>query len=313
MTPLVLEGIHLPVTTPFDPSTGRVDGDAFLDNLHAWLSHPIAGLVVGGSTGEAPLLDSDELLRLVALAREAAGARTVTAGTGAESTRETIRLSRAAAERGADAVLVRPPAYYRDAMTPEALRRHYEAVADASPVPVILYHIPRFVPVELVPDLVGALAAHGNVAGIKDSSGDVRNLGALAAACEGRATVLVGAGTLLYAALELGAAGGVIAVGLLAPAEACALHEAWRRGDGAGAGRLQERIGPVHRAVVAGLGVPGIKAALELLGLHGGPPRPPLLPVSEAGRRRAAAALADAGLRERSVRVARPADARERG
>lgn len=296
MADLRLAGVHLPVPTPFDPDTGEVDGSAFLDNLRAWLRHPIAGIVVGGSTGEAPLLDAAELERLVAWAREAAGDRTVTAGTGAESTRETVRLCQAAARRGADAVLVRPPAYYRDAMTPESLRLHYEAVADASPIPLVLYHIPKFVPVELLPDLVGTLAHHENVIGIKDSSGDVRNLGALAEACEGHAEVLVGAGTLLYAGLEVGAAGGVVAVGCVAPEQACAVYDAWAEGDPVRAGAMQERIGPLHRVVVARLGVPGVKHALDRLDMVGGPPRPPLRPLDEAGRRQVAQALEAAGL-----------------
>lgn len=296
MAELRLAGVHLPVPTPFDPDSGEVDGSAFLSNLRVWFGHSIAGVVVGGSTGEAPLLDAAELERLVAWAREAAEGRTVTAGTGAESTRETIRLCQAAAGRGADAVLVRPPAYYRDAMTPEVLRLHYEAVADGSPVPLVLYHIPKFVPVELLPELVGALAHHQNVIGIKDSSGDVRNLGALADACEGHAEVLVGAGTLLYAGLEVGAAGGVVAVGCVAPAQACAVYDAWSDGDPVRAGAMQERIGPLHRVVVARLGVPGVKHALDRLGMAGGPPRPPLRPLGETGRRQVAEALEAAGL-----------------
>lgn len=296
MADLRLAGVHLPVPTVFDPDTGEVDGSAFLENLRVWLGHPIAGIVVGGSTGEAPLLDAAELESLVAWAREAAEDRVVTAGTGAESTRESVRLCQAAANRGADAVLVRPPAYYRQAMTPEALRLHYQMVADASPVPVVLYHIPKFVPVELLPDLVGTLAHHDNVIGIKDSSGDVKNLGALAGACEGHAEVLVGAGTLLYAGLELGAAGGVVAVGCVAPEPACALYDAWAGNDPVRAGAMQERIGPLHKAVVARLGVPGVKHALDRLGMAGGPPRPPLRPLEEAGRRQVAEALQAAGL-----------------
>lgn len=253
-------------------------------------------MVVAGSTGEAPLLDEDEALRLVEWAREEAADRTVVAGTGLESTRATARLSAAAAERGADAVLVRPPAYYVDAMSPAALVAHYTAVADASPVPLILYNVPRYVPVELVPELVGQLLRHGNIAGVKDSSGDMRVLGALAAACEGRGALLVGSGALLYGGLELGAKGGILAVGCMAPGPACEIHSAWVEGEPARAGRLQERVGPLHKRVVGRHGVPGVKHALDLLGLHGGPPRPPLLPLSGSARREVEEAVAAAGL-----------------
>ena len=154
---------------------------------------------MAGSTGEAPLLDEIEILRLVEWAREVTpGGVPVVAGTGLESTRGTVRLCREVARKGADAVLVRPPSYYADAMTAAALEAHYRAVADGSPVPVVLYHIPRYVPVDLEPDLVASLVRHENVAGIKDSSGDIRNLGELAEACAGEASVLVGSGTLLY-------------------------------------------------------------------------------------------------------------------
>ncbi len=251
---------------------------------------------MAGSTGEAPLLTSDELGALTEAARTVIGGRALIVGTGAESTAEVVRLSRLAAERGADYVLVRAPSYYQPAMTPEVLRVHFLAIADASPVPVLLYHIPRFVPVGLEPELVGRLVQHENIVGIKDSSGDLKNLGALVEACGSRASVLVGSGAHLYPALETGAAGGILGVALLATRSACELHDAWVRGDSAGAGRLQERIGPLHKAVVAGLGVAGVKVALERLGLYGGDPRPPLLPLAEKRRGLVDEALAAAGL-----------------
>lgn len=289
---LNLRGVLLPVTTPFRPEDGEPDEAAFRSNLRAWLAQPIAGVVVAGSTGEAPCLEEDELLRLVEWAREECGDRLVVAGTGLESTRGTVGLSVGAARRGADAVLVRPPAYYRDAMDDGVLHAHFTRVADESPIPVLLYNIPRYVPVTLGPPLVRQLAPHPNVAGIKDSSGDAAQLGALAEACEGKATVLVGSGTAFYVGLEVGAGGGVLAVGLLATAAACELLSAHEAGDAARAGWQQERIGPLHRKVVGRYGVPGVKAALDLLGLEGGVPRPPLRPVSEKARREIESALA---------------------
>ena len=292
-----LDGIFLPVTTPFDSHTGDPDLGAFADNIHAWCAHPIAGVVVGGSTGEQALLDEDELLALVArAARSRSDGMALIAGTGAESTRATIRLCEMTAREGADAVLVKPPAYYRGRMSPEAIRTYFVAVADASPVPVILYHVPKFVPVEIVPELAGELARHDNIAGIKDSSGDLHNLGAVCEAVGERATVVVGAGTLLYSGLEIGARGGIIAVGLLATGASCELYRTFVAGRSAEAGRLQERIGPLHKRVVAGAGVPGVKHGLDLLGLAGGPPRPPLLPPTDREREEVAKALERAGL-----------------
>lgn len=266
-------------------------------NLRSWLRAPLGGLVVGGSTGEAPLLDEIELLRLVEWACSLPlGDRLLIAGTGAESTRQTVRLCRESARLGADAVLVRAPSYYRDRMTPSALEAHFRIVADASPLPVLLYHIPKYVPVELRPDLVGRLSGHENIVGIKDSSGEIRNLGALVEACGDRASVLVGSGTLLYGGLETGAVGGVLAVGLLAPGPCAELLDAWRREDMARAGTLQERIGPLHRDVVSRHGVAGVKAALDLLGLRGGGVRSPLSPLPSEEREAVAAACREAGL-----------------
>jgi 4-hydroxy-2-oxoglutarate aldolase len=294
---MTLEGVYLPVTTPFDPSRGELDLEGFGRNLREWGMHPIAGFVIAGSTGEAPLLDETEVVALVAHARDAVGeSAAVLAGTGLESTRGTIRLGSEAAAAGAEALLVRPPAYYRGQMTPEALRVHFLEVADASSVPIVLYHVPKFVPVGLEPDLVAELAGHENIVGIKDSSGDIHGLGALCTACAGKATVLVGAGTHLYSGLEIGAAGGIVAVGLLAPEATAGVYAAYRAGRSSEAGRLQERIGPLHKRVVAGTGVPGVKHGLDLLGMTGGRPRPPLVSPSEAVRDEVAGALVAAGL-----------------
>ncbi|HEX5725033.1 MAG TPA: dihydrodipicolinate synthase family protein, partial [Longimicrobiaceae bacterium] len=195
-----LAGVFAPATTPFDPVTGDADLVSLRANLRAWLRAPLAGVVLFGSTGEGVLLDEDEKVRLVEGTREVVdGGRLLLAGTGAESTRATVRATRAAAAAGADAVLVQPPAFYRPLLTAEALRDHFTAVADASPVPVILYQVPpRFSGIELHPGLVGELSRHPNVAGIKDSSGDLKTLGALADACRGECAVLAGSGAVLY-------------------------------------------------------------------------------------------------------------------
>jgi 4-hydroxy-2-oxoglutarate aldolase len=293
-----LDGVFLPVTTLFDRVSGDADLVAMRANLRAWMAAPVAGAVLFGSTGEGVLLDEDERTRLLEGTRELVdGGRLLLAGTGAESTRATIRLCRAAAAAGADAVLVQPPAYYRPQMTPEALRDHFTAVADASPVPVLLYQVPpRFSTVELAPGLVGELSRHPNVAGIKDSTGDLKSVAALVDACPRGCAVLAGSGAALYGALEVGAAGGIVAVGLLLP-EACAeIHRAFRAGATARAGRVQERVAPLHNRVVAALGVPGAKAALDLLGMHGGPPRSPLRPLREKERAAVREALDAAGL-----------------
>lgn len=277
--------------------TGEADVVALRRNLRAWAEAPLSGFVLFGSTGEGPLVDEDERTRLLSASREVLPERLLLAGAGAESTRASIRLARGAARAGADAVLVYPPSYYTPYMTAEVLRDHFHAVADASPVPVVLYQVPpKLAGIELPAGLVGELARHPNIVGIKDSSGDLKTLAGFVDACGARCAVLVGNGAILYGALEVGARGGILAVALLAPAECAAIHTRTRAGDAGGAGRLQETVGPLHRAVVAGLGVPGIKAALDELGLTGGPPRPPLRPLAERNLPLLRDALVAAGL-----------------
>ena len=271
-TPLDLSGVMIPATTPFDPVSGEVDLFALRANVRRWAATGVSGMVVGGSTGEAVFLDEGE--------RDACwdvvsgvlpDGVLLVAGTGAESLRTTLRLTRMAAARGADAVLVQPPAFYRGAMTPAVVRDHYLAVADASPVPVIVYQVPtRFSTLDFPAGLVAELSAHENIVGIKDSRGKLELVGELVTQCAHGFQVLVGSGNLLYGALESGAVGGILGVANLAPRESAQLHTRYAAGDGAGAGALQERIGPLHNAVIGGMGVAGVKYALELLGYHGG-------------------------------------------
>jgi len=272
------------VTTPFDPVTGDVDVVAFRANLRHWLQSPIHGVLVAGTTGEAVLLDDGERATLLDAARDVVPADTLLiAGIGAESTRHTAAQAKQAAESGADAVLVSPPAYFKGAMTPEVLARHFRAVADESPLPVLVYQVPlRMSTLDLPTGLVAELSRHENIAGIKDSRGKLDLLGELVETTAEDFQVLVGSGAHLYGALELGAAGGIVAVGLLATDAAAEISIAYGEGRRVDAGRIQERLAPVHQRVVAEMGVPGVKAALDLLGLHGGAPRQPLSPLPES-------------------------------
>lgn len=280
-----LEGVILPVTTPFDDTTGEIAPIFFRDNLRAWLTAGVHGILIAGSMGEAPLLDESEIVQLVEWARDVVPPeRILIAGTGAESTRATVRAARAVAEVGADAVLVRAPCYYRARMDPETVRHHYESVADSIPIPVILYNAPQYVPVDITPGLLAELGTHPNVAGIKDSTGDLKVFGALLDAAPDDCQVMVGAGSKLYAALEMGGAGGIVTVGCLAPRIAVDVYEKFRAGEAGQAGAAQGRISSPHTKIVRGLGVAGVKYALDLLGYVGGAPRPPLRPLHDQGR-----------------------------
>ena len=293
-----LRGVFIPAVTPFLPGTGEIDLSALRENLLKWSQHPVQGIVLAGTTGEAVLLDEAERASLVRAAVEVLPQEILlTVGTGLESTRATIRLTRAVAEAGAQAVLVQPPAYYRGAMSPDALREHYRAVADASPVPVIVYQAPlRMSTLDLPTGLVAELSRHPNMAGIKDSRGKLELVGELVEQCRKGFQVLVGSGAHLYPGLEIGAAGGIVAVANVAPGASGELYRAWKSGRGSEAGRLQERVGPLHNDLVAKVGVGGVKAALDLLGYRGGDPRPPLRPLPEARKTEVREILVRAGL-----------------
>ena len=280
-----LAGTFLPVTTPFDPVTGDVDYVAFGNNLRMWFGSPIRGILIGGSTGESVFLDERERSKLIEEARSVIPDEAlVIAGTGSEATRHTIQLTQQAAAVGADAALVSPPAYFKGAMTKEALTSHYRAVADASPVPVLIYQVPlRLSTIEFSTGLVATLSDHPNIIGIKDSRGEIDLLIELVQQTVDGFQVLTGNGSVLYPALGIGAVGGIVAVGLMAADQAANISVAFQAGRLEEAERLQEQIAPVNQSIVGGMGVPGIKAALDLLGFSGGFPRPPLAPVSELG------------------------------
>jgi 4-hydroxy-tetrahydrodipicolinate synthase len=279
----VLRGILPPVTTPFR-GDGTLDTLGFERNLEAYAAQDLAGVLVLGSNGEAASLEEDEKLSLVRIARARTASRTLLVGTGLESTRATIALTRKVADLGANGALVLTPSYYKSQMTQAALRAHFEAVADASPIPVLLYSVPAFTGLAFPVGLAVELAAHPQVRGMKESSGDVGLLGRIVASVPASFEVLCGNGPVVYPALCVGATGAVLAVACCAPRPTAALYRAFIDGDHARARRLQEALTPLAVAVTVQHGVAGLKAAVELAGLHGGSVRAPLLPLAPAAR-----------------------------
>jgi 4-hydroxy-2-oxoglutarate aldolase len=272
-----IAGVILPVTTPFDPVTGDVAPVAMRDNLRRWSREPIDGFVLFGSTGEGAMLDTDEKVRLARYAREVVPPETLLiAGANTDSTRGTIHEIQRLAAEGVEAVLVHTPVYFAPALTHAAILEFFRAVADASPVPVLVYHMPKFTHVTIDPPLMGEITRLPNIAGLKDSSGDIKRFAGYTEACPAQSRMLVGSGALFYTALELGAVGGILAVADLAPALAGEIFAAFRAGETRRAGELQQGLSALHNDVIVPFGARGVKLGLDAMGWAGGPPRAPL-------------------------------------
>jgi 4-hydroxy-2-oxoglutarate aldolase len=289
-------GLYTPVVTPF-LADGTLDEAALRFNIERYLTTGLTGLIVLGSNGEAAQLDEDESDRVIAVAREAVPrGRRLLAGTGRESTRATIAATRRAAALGVDAVMVRTPAFYKSQMTSDIFVRHYREVADQSPVPVLLYNVTMYTGVNLLPDAVATLSEHPNIAGMKESGNDMVQLADTLARVRDGFVLLAGSASTCYASLALGAHGAVLALAGVVPERCLELVDLVRSGQHHEARALQQRLMPISRAIGATYGVPGLKAALDLLGYCGGLPRPPLRPVSSDAIARIRAALEDLGV-----------------
>jgi 4-hydroxy-2-oxoglutarate aldolase len=273
-------GIYTPIVTPFTAS-GDVDERGIISNVDHYLSTRLTGLVVLGSNGEAAQLEDAEADRVITVVRDRVPrSRPLLVGTGRESTRATIAASKRAAAIGADAVMARTPSFYKPQMTSENFIRHYTEVADASPVPLLLYNVTMYTGVNLLPDAVEKLSEHPNIVGLKDSGNDMLQIGDYLTRSREGFTVLAGAAPTLFTSAVLGVHGAVLALAGLVPDLCVELFEHVRAGRVEEGRALQRRLLPLARAIGPVHGVPGLKAALDLVGLTGGVPRPPLRPVA---------------------------------
>ncbi|HYY46514.1 MAG TPA: dihydrodipicolinate synthase family protein [Candidatus Angelobacter sp.] len=295
-----LQGIFPPIATAFAPD-GRVKQppSGFFELLQA---SGIDGVVALGSNGEAAQLTEAERRQWIQLVKSSLpSSLRLIAGTGAESTVATIARTKAAAADGAQAALVIAPSYYRRHLTVEALAEHYRTVAEASPIPILIYNVPAHMGYDLGPDWIRQLVGHPNIAGIKDSSGDIGRLPGLREQLGPEVVILTGTGEKLIDALTAGADGAIAALANLAPATSVRIRSAWmqRRPDEA---RTQQRIiAPLGEAMTRQYGVPGLKAALRMLGYDHGDPRPPLPPLAQRELPAVRRLLEDAQLMPRAL------------
>jgi dihydrodipicolinate synthase/N-acetylneuraminate lyase len=336
---MLLEGIFAPVTTPFYADE-RIYFRKIEANMARYSRSLLAGMVVLGSTGEAAALNDEETRDVLRVSAEAtAPEKVLIAGVGRESVHATLELAEFAATQNYDAVLVRPPSYYSNQLPAAAVLHYFRSIADRSPLPVVFYYIPKFVPQEISVDTVAELAQHPNIIGIKDSTGDIDRLRATVAATANapRRTVpvtqvfeaatarmmmarqnrtaatfvsanelaggvavaapppappiktrerevgfqvLTGSERSVFASLQAGATGAIVAFAVFAPQACQEIYLAWKDHDPKLAEEKQQRILAAGKRVVGELGLAGIKYACDFNGYYGGRPRSPILPLT---------------------------------
>jgi 4-hydroxy-2-oxoglutarate aldolase len=288
---MILSGIFPPLTTPF-AADGSVSLADLKHNIDRYNRTGVAGYVVLGSTGESVMLTNGEREEIFVTAKEAAAKdKKVIAGTGAESTAETIERTKRAAELGYDAALVKTPYYYKPSYKPDVLIAHYRCVADASPIPVVLYSVPQFTGIALEPPEIAALAKHSNIIGIKDSSGNVQRVAETIASVPHAFQVLVGSAATVYPSLAIGARGAILALACALPEKCVVLFELFRQGQHEKARELQSVLVRASKLLVSECGIAGVKYVMDRRGYRGGVPRLPLPPLHDEQKKRLTAFL----------------------
>lgn len=274
-----MQGTAAPIVTPFTPD-GALNHEALADLATSLVEAGLDFLVPAGSTSEAPLLTAEERSAVIETVVEAVGDVPVVAGTGHPGYEATMRQTEAAAEAGADAALVVTPFYYtHDQATLEA---YYRDVANGSPLPVYLYSVPKFTSVRVEPETAISLSSHENVAGMKDSSGDLASVQQIVSGTgDADFDVLVGAGSLLAPALDAGAEGGILALANIAPERVSEIYRLHEAGQDEEARAMNRELVGLNRAITAEYGVPGLKAAMAFRGFPAGQPRRPFQPLED--------------------------------
>lgn len=287
------KGVFTALITPF--KDGKVDFGAYDALVARQIEAGIAGLVPVGTTGEAATLSDGEAEALIARTVKLADGRAlVVAGAGANDTSKAVEKAKRAAAAGADALLVVTPYYNKPSQA--GLIAHYTAVAEVTPLPVMLYSVPGRCGVEIAPETCAALMERcGNIVAIKEAGGDASRVTRLRAACGDRLIVHSGDDGLTLPFLSLGAAGVTSVVSNVAPREMVAMVKAWHDGDTARALALHEMIAELTDGMFIESNPGPVKAALALSNLAGPEMRLPMVPVSGATRERLAGILARFG------------------
>jgi len=279
------KGIYAPLTTPFKDEAVYIE--KLKENIQKYNEFDLSGYVISGSTAESVYLTDDEVEELVIAAKEVAAAdRHIIVGTAKESTKFTLEFSQRMEDLGIDATLIRTPSYYKALMTADALKKHFFTIADNVKIPLIIYHIPRFTGVDIPPELLVELSKHENIAGIKDSSGNMAFLDRIIPHLDPNFDYLLGAGSMLFPGIIMGACGGVLALSDVATELCVELYQLCFSKQWEEAKKLQHDLVPLNQALTVEHGIPAIKYALDQIGLFGGPCRLPLQPLDERAKKK---------------------------
>lgn len=271
-----LNGIFPPLPTAFN-SDEEIALAKMADNIEKLLKHDLAGILVLGSNGELVNLSHEEKIQVFEMGRNAVPKNKVLlAGTGAQSTRETIILTKAAAQAGVDAALVLNPSYYKGLMTEEALVYHYHSVADASPIPIIVYNMPASSGLDMSAETILKISNHPNIIGVKDSGGNLSKMGAIKYKAKPDFQILAGSAGFLLPTLAIGAVGGILASANIAPQKCLSIYNAFKKGAMGEAQKNQHEIIELNNSVTAKFGIPALKFAMDQLGYYGGFCRKPI-------------------------------------
>lgn len=295
-TKLSLDGVFTPIVTSFDQK-GNVVHDRIADNLAKWNQTKLRGYIVLGSNGEWVFLNEQERLQVLKTARQAIPKdKLLIAGTASESVRHTIAMTEEAATIGADAAIIVNPSYYKGQMTAPVLSNYYRAVADDSPLPILIYNLPSATGIDLSAELLAELSQHPNIVGVKDTGGNIAKMAETIRQAQPPFQVLSGSANFFYPSLAIGVTGGILALANIAPDESLSLFERFNEGRIEEGKHLHLRMLPVNLAITSRFGISGLKAAMDMLGYYGGPPRLPLLPLDDARRQQLRDILVEAKL-----------------
>ena len=276
----MLKGIYTPLTTPFVRDV--VAYNKLIENLKKYNQKALAGYVVLGSNGESVYLTKEEKLKLIGTVREHSNNKVLIAGTGLESIKETIDLTKEASKNGADYALIVTPSFYKAGMNHRAFLDYYTTVADSVSIPLIIYNVTKFTNVNIDIETIAKLSEHPNIAGIKNSSENIAEINATIYNTPNDFNVLVGTGSVLLYGLISGAVGGILALANIAPSECVKIFNLFNEGKLNEAEKIQSRMNAVNKAITATYGIAGLKASMGLLGYFGGQPRKPLQPLTSA-------------------------------